>query len=361
MPTVAVNAAVWRIEPPVSVAVAPMHNSAATADADPPDEPPGTSVVLAPSRRHGLTTGPKHEVSFDEPIANSSLLSFPSITAPSRQSCEVTVDSYVGTKLPRILEHAVVRTSLVANRSLIPKGMPASGPPSPLAILASTCRAMVLAWSGVGQTKALSARAASIAARWASVSSSDVKDLLARPVRASAMVSDVKSVIYQPGCRRRVTASCRWPGRRFCDLPCCRLRADRARHPSPYQGRRPCPAAPSRRDSSYRPHRPFHRRRADTSDFLFNDFRHQKEMIFAGRRVPDHVVGDVAIIDHVGAFFHLHRRHRGHRFDAVDIDLAQLLDEGQHRIQLALQMRNFGVCDRDPRKMRDTANGGGID
>ena len=93
MPTVPVNAAGWRIEPPVSVAVAPMQSSAATADAEPPDEPPGTSVVLEPSRRHGLTTGPKHEVSFDEPIANSSLLSLPSITAPSRQSCEVTVDS----------------------------------------------------------------------------------------------------------------------------------------------------------------------------------------------------------------------------------------------------------------------------
>jgi hypothetical protein len=38
-----------------------------------------------------------------------------------------------------------------------------------------------------------------------------------------------------------------------------------------------------------------------------------------------------------------------------------LLDKGQHRIQLALQMRNFCVGDRDPREMRDTANGGGID
>src|SRR5271155_5440276 len=92
-PTVAVKAAGWRIEPPVSVAVAPMHNNAATADAAPPEEPPGTSVVLAPSRRHGLVTGPKHEVSFDEPMANSSLLSLPSMTAPSRQSWEVMVDS----------------------------------------------------------------------------------------------------------------------------------------------------------------------------------------------------------------------------------------------------------------------------
>src|ERR1700759_4790228 len=108
MPTVAVNAAGWRIEPPVSVAVAPMHNNAATAEAEPPDEPPGTSLVSAPSPRHELTTEPKHEVSFDEPIANSSLLSLPSMTAPSRHSCEVIVDSYDGTKLPRIFEHAVV-------------------------------------------------------------------------------------------------------------------------------------------------------------------------------------------------------------------------------------------------------------
>src|ERR1700689_272558 len=128
MPTVAVNAAGWRIEPPVSVAVAPMHSCADTADAEPPDEPPGTrcapsmappapAPTFDPSRRHGLTTGPKHEVSFDEPIANSSLLSLPSITAPSRQSCEVTVDSYGGTKLPRIFEHAVGGTPLAANRS----------------------------------------------------------------------------------------------------------------------------------------------------------------------------------------------------------------------------------------------------
>src|SRR6202049_1979376 len=111
MPTVAVNAAGWGTDPRVSVAVAPMHSSAATADAEPPDEPPGTSVVLAPSRRHGLTTGPKHEVSFDEPIANSSLLSLPSMTAPSRHSCDVTVDSYVTTKLPRIFEQALGRSS----------------------------------------------------------------------------------------------------------------------------------------------------------------------------------------------------------------------------------------------------------
>ena len=57
-------------------------------------------------------------------------------------------------------------------------------------------RAMARAWSGVSSTKALSERAASMAARCASVSSSAVKDLLARPSRASAIVIDVRSVIY---------------------------------------------------------------------------------------------------------------------------------------------------------------------
>src|SRR5206468_2238858 len=124
MPTVPVNAAGWRIEPPVSVAVAPRHSLAATAAAEPPDEPPGTRPSFAPSRRHGFTTGPKHELSFEEPMANSSLLSLPSITAPSRHRFAVTVDSYVGLKPPRIFEAAVEETPSVQNRSLTPSGAP---------------------------------------------------------------------------------------------------------------------------------------------------------------------------------------------------------------------------------------------
>ena len=93
MPTVPVKAAGWRIEPPVSVPVAPRQRCAATAAAEPPDEPPGTSAVLLPRRRQGEIAGPKHDVSFDEPMANSSLLSFPSSTAPSRQRLAVTLDS----------------------------------------------------------------------------------------------------------------------------------------------------------------------------------------------------------------------------------------------------------------------------
>jgi hypothetical protein len=93
IPTVPVSAAGWRIEPPVSVPTAPRLSRAATAVADPPEEPPGTSGAFEPRRRQGETTGPKLEVSFDEPMANSSLLVLPSSTAPWRQRLAVTVDS----------------------------------------------------------------------------------------------------------------------------------------------------------------------------------------------------------------------------------------------------------------------------
>src|ERR1700742_567864 len=89
-PTMPQNAAGWRIEPPVSVPVAPRQRFAATAAAEPPEEPPGTSLTSEPLRRHGEATGPKYDVSFDEPMANSSQLSLPSMTAPSRHRFEVT-------------------------------------------------------------------------------------------------------------------------------------------------------------------------------------------------------------------------------------------------------------------------------
>src|SRR3954467_3894492 len=132
-----------RCGPPVSVAVAPRQSRAATAAADPPDEPPGTrwapstapeaseACTFEPRRRHGDTTGPKALVSFDEPMANSSLLSLPSITAPSRHSCCVMVDSYCGSKPLRMFDPAVVWKPLVQNRSLIPSGSPSSAPALP--------------------------------------------------------------------------------------------------------------------------------------------------------------------------------------------------------------------------------------
>ena len=88
-----VTAAGWRIEPPVSVPVAARQRLPDTAAAEPPDEPPGTRLAFELRARHGLKTGPKWLVSFDEPMANSSMLVLPSITAPaSHRFCE-TVDS----------------------------------------------------------------------------------------------------------------------------------------------------------------------------------------------------------------------------------------------------------------------------
>ena len=83
-----VIAAGWRIEPPVSVPVAMGAMRAATAAADPPEEPPGTRRFA-----QGLRIGPKCEVSLDEPIANSSMLHLPSSTAPARSNCSTTCAS----------------------------------------------------------------------------------------------------------------------------------------------------------------------------------------------------------------------------------------------------------------------------
>ena len=89
MPTMPHSEAGWRIEPPVSVPVAPIASPAATAAADPPDEPPGTSFV--PGGDQGLVTGPNALLMLEEPMANSSRLVLPMNTAPSRSKLAVTL------------------------------------------------------------------------------------------------------------------------------------------------------------------------------------------------------------------------------------------------------------------------------
>ena len=59
---------------------------AATAAADPPLEPPGVRSVA-----HGLRVGPNAEFSVDDPIANSSQLVLPTMTAPAAMSRSTTV------------------------------------------------------------------------------------------------------------------------------------------------------------------------------------------------------------------------------------------------------------------------------
>ena len=74
--------------------MAAIHKFAATEDADPPDDPPGTrSLVFSSLDFKGFITLPKKLVVLAEPIANSSIFVFPRITAPSLIKLFETVDS----------------------------------------------------------------------------------------------------------------------------------------------------------------------------------------------------------------------------------------------------------------------------
>src|SRR5947209_3509486 len=86
IPTMPESAPGWRIDPPVSVPRANTAWPAATAAADPPDDPPGTR-----DGSHGLRTGPNAEFSLELPMANSSRFVLPSMTAPCASSRVTTV------------------------------------------------------------------------------------------------------------------------------------------------------------------------------------------------------------------------------------------------------------------------------
>jgi hypothetical protein len=92
-PTTPQKLAGWRTEPPVSEPSAARAERAATAEAEPPDEPPGTRSRGSSFALTGFLVGPKWLVMVDEPMANSSMLVLPSSTAPASQTFRVTVDS----------------------------------------------------------------------------------------------------------------------------------------------------------------------------------------------------------------------------------------------------------------------------
>src|SRR4051812_14290530 len=113
------KAAGCRIEPPVSVPVATGAMRAATAAAEPPEDPPGTALL-----RHGFLTGPKWDDSLDEPIANSSMFVLPSRTAPALRNCDTTCASYGAVKLASMRDPQVVNRPSVQKMSLCAIGMP---------------------------------------------------------------------------------------------------------------------------------------------------------------------------------------------------------------------------------------------
>src|SRR5204863_7145057 len=95
------RAAGCRIDPPVSEPSANGAMPAATATADPPLDPPGIR-----SSAQGLRVTPNAEFSVDDPIANSSQLVLPTITAPAASRCFTAVASNGGTNCSRIFDDA---------------------------------------------------------------------------------------------------------------------------------------------------------------------------------------------------------------------------------------------------------------
>jgi len=76
------------MEPPVSVPSVAVAMRAAMAAAEPLEEPPGMQ-----SRFQGFLVGPKALDSPEEPMANSSWLSLPTMTAPASFSFATAVPS----------------------------------------------------------------------------------------------------------------------------------------------------------------------------------------------------------------------------------------------------------------------------
>src|SRR5436305_4618826 len=118
-PTTPQNAAGWRTEPPVSEPSAAGTMRAATAAAEPPEEPPATR-----EGSHGLRVGPNAECSVDEPMANSSRFVLPTIDAPPARRRATAVASNGETKFVRMRDAHVVGMSVVTMLSLIAMGWP---------------------------------------------------------------------------------------------------------------------------------------------------------------------------------------------------------------------------------------------
>src|SRR4029079_3512746 len=113
------------MDPPVSLPRPIEANPAATAAALPPLLPPGTREVSC-----GLCVGPNAEFSVLEPIANSSRLVLPMMTAPASGNLVTIVASYGGFPPSRIFDEHVVGTPRVHMLSFSATGTPASGPGS---------------------------------------------------------------------------------------------------------------------------------------------------------------------------------------------------------------------------------------
>ena len=149
-PTTPQKAAGSLIEPPVSVPNAHGTIPAATAAAEPPEDPPGTLFKF-----QGFLVTWKYECSVEPPIANSSIFNFPKFISSSSFILSITVASYGAMKSSNIFEEHVVFTPFVQILSFIPIGIPDNVDlASPLSIFLSISFAFSKASSSNVVTKA---------------------------------------------------------------------------------------------------------------------------------------------------------------------------------------------------------------
>src|ERR1044071_9340462 len=84
-------------------------------------------------------------------------------------------------------------------------------------------------------------------------------------------------------------------------------------------------------------------------------------MAFGRGRVAHDVVRCTAIGNLVLALLHVHRSDRGHRLNALDVHLRELLDKSEDCVELALEVLDLIVRNRDAGEMCDTADSGSVD
>ena len=158
-------------------------------------------------RATGSRPGRNGLVVLDEPIANSSRLALPSITAPAPQQLAVTV-ALVGRDeaVEDVRPAAVVSTPLVQNRSLIASGMPSSGPrlAARRRRASDACGLLQRLLGGLGDVGVQARVSAAIAARCACGQLDGREAPSPAASRAAASVRDrVRCLTPPPWARRR--------------------------------------------------------------------------------------------------------------------------------------------------------------
>lgn len=186
MPTRPVHAAGMRTEPAPSEPSAPATMPAATAAADPPEEPPG----VWPGS-HGLRVAPNAAPSVNGHWPSSGVFVLPTITAPACLSRATAGASAMATgKSPG--QPNAVGWPARSTSSLIATGTPSSGARSPFARRRSASAASASASSSRIRRNALStgwlafAWSSAVAVSWADVTepAASAVDCAARPAKA---------------------------------------------------------------------------------------------------------------------------------------------------------------------------------